>query len=405
MFFLQKRTNFSNYFGIVQAFLLLIFFCANMFFLSTSSITAQTPKKEILIFNGVVTGVQGATVQVLNGAFSFDVSTSKLIDGATGKVILPSAIPVGSVLVTEGPIPESKSIPSKPELAQVILPENGSIGGAFKSMDMLDLANRTITINDQKITIDDETKIFGPSDVKIEKFEDFTKLKPNVHEFIIGVKFLNSGFIAKSIFVNALVDGKPFLRESGAGYVTDVKPGILEIFDGKISINIADFRSVQAQATGQPLDPNSLKGAFISFLRDANPSRSANGEVMVHQPNLAQFLGRYKVKKVTKSNFFVFNTPVFVDKDTDILIDGVGRGTGAKALKLLNKRIGKGVFVTAKGVQNKLVAVTVDNLGFDDLTVDNFHFDDTISSEDNNSSSVYLDKRTGFFIWPYLITE
>ncbi|MBI4854772.1 MAG: hypothetical protein HY819_23490 [Acidobacteria bacterium] len=390
MFFLQKRTNFSNYFGMAQAFLLLIFFCANMFFLSASSITAQTPKKEILIFNGVVTGVQGTTVQVLNGALSFDVSTSKLIDGSTGKAILPSAITVGSVFVTEGPIAESQSTPSKPELAQVILPENGSIGGVFKSMDMLDVANQTITINNQKITIDNETRIFGPSDVKIEKFEDFTKLKPNFHEIVMGVKLLNSGFIAKSVFVSA-IDGT-FLRDSGAGYVTDVKPGILEIFGGRISINIADFRAVQAQATGQTLDPNSsLKGAFISFVRDA--SKSANGEIRVHQPNLAQFLGRYNLQKVTKSNFLAFNTQIFVDKNTEYLIDGV-LAKGNKGVKLLKKKVGTPIIVIGKIMQNKLFADTVDNFGFDD-----------ISLEDTRSLQFYFQEPMDLFIWSYLPTE
>lgn len=348
---------------------ILILICVAL--LSIIPITASAHEDEddfnLSTFSGVVTAVNGNTIQLMDGKFTFDLSTAKiLVLGEPGNI---SSIKVGSAIsVSFQDLARQKvkrNAPHPPIQARQVdvRPQDFVLLAGF--FENVDLASRSLVVFKQRILTNNETRFFGytgangPQDIR--SLEDVAS-SPN-KTLVTAVRRVGADLVAT--VVGVVPDDLTAESVTGfiGGYPTDVKGNRVELFDGLLSFNITNAE-LFAQQTNRPITADALKQSYLNVnIRNLTPDAQLSGtnlaEASIVQATVRDafdFFG--PVQKIHESSFTLFNQRIVVNAETKFIAfqseDDKEPVKGVEGLKLL--RVGGRVITGLNIVGGELTA-------------------------------------------------
>jgi hypothetical protein len=364
---------------IVFVLLVLVLFGGLHLFPNTNNVFAgqektskQNQKRFPTFFEGFVTGVQGNTIEVLNGSLAFDLSNISVASG--NEILSSSSVVVGSVVRIDYFQPSgkeqkqaaatgAKSLVKSQDINRVIVQRKGSVelGGFFEDVK---LEEKSFKIYGYDIFVNSETKgrvVFKDSTkdfVDLEAMKIFKKGAANISAKLVDGKLVATDLTAFDL------DGQipPGARYLGTirGYISDVKGTMVEILDGMVSLDVGPIS----------------KGIELSSLKNGYIYASSHSSELPVAPKLEAIAGsaRYinevffsgPFAKDQKQSVIIFSgTRILVNQDTifvesDEDDDGNTKilGRGATGLALL-KSSGSPIAIFVKVNGTTLIATEV----------------------------------------------
>ncbi|MBI4853124.1 MAG: hypothetical protein HY819_15135 [Acidobacteria bacterium] len=322
-------------------------------------------------FEGFVTGVQGNTIEVLNGSLAFDLSKAKIVSGSEDLNI--SSIAVGSVVRIDYFQPSgkeqkkgatgAKSLVKSEDVGSVIVQKMASVelGGFFGDVN---LDKKSFKIYGYEVFVNNETKGQISVNNELKNSVDLEILKSfKKGGMSVSAKLVEDRLVATSLFAfeldGQIPQGSRYLGTI-RGYVTDVKGTMVEILGGKVSLDLAPI----------------AEDVKIASLKDGYVYASSHSSEFPVSSKLEAIAGtaRYKNEVFFSGSFakdqrqsviifsgvrlLVNENTLFIESDEDD--DGNAKilGKGSTGLALLkNSGFPLAVFVTVNG--NSLIATDV----------------------------------------------